>query len=137
MNKKDDPLLAHEAMDRASIMMEMFESTIMEHEFFKSHPEFKQIATNISLRLGQLYQDVAGVAMPTPAPKKAWRVPTMEDLAKVGKPISCRVIDGVSAFPAELCAIGYQGSDPYYVMFNSGSCCWVRKCEIEVDQPEP
>jgi hypothetical protein len=70
-----------------------------------------------------------------PLPKR-WRVPTIQDLAKAGKPIPCRVRDDVAQewTTSELCAIDVQIVDACGVACGRsfmGNCdSWFRLCEI-------
>lgn len=59
----DDPLKLdkfhwHEALDRAHIVADMFETFIVEHPVFKQTPVLKALADEISVKLGELYQTI-------------------------------------------------------------------------------
>lgn len=51
-----DPLSAHEAMDRAHIMAQMFDECITAHLFVDQTPELKEAAAKIADLLGEFYQ---------------------------------------------------------------------------------
>lgn len=56
---KDD-FLQHEALDRASVLAEMFETHLAKHAFIKADPELDRQSREISDKLGQLYTLIGG-----------------------------------------------------------------------------
>lgn len=62
---EEDPRLRHEAMDRASVMIEVFESSIVNHPFFESDAgcELRGGVMKIGHDLAELYQRLAAPAL--------------------------------------------------------------------------
>lgn len=51
-----DPFLAHEALDRVSVLSQHWDNTIVDHPFIASYPKMQDDAKVISDLMGALYQ---------------------------------------------------------------------------------
>lgn len=55
---------AHEALDRAYLVGEMFDTSLTEHRFILQNPEHRSRCEQIAAALGDLYQAIGAVAAP-------------------------------------------------------------------------
>ncbi len=53
-----DPFLAHEALDRASLLAEIWERHICHHSFVAANPDLASAAAQIGDMIGDFYQQV-------------------------------------------------------------------------------
>lgn len=51
-----DPFLAHEALDRVSVISRYWDDAVLDHAFIASYPKLKAEAEDISDAIGALYQ---------------------------------------------------------------------------------
>jgi hypothetical protein len=71
-----DPFSAHEALDRRSLMADIFFDFVAEHSFVKAHPQLRAAAEEIGDKLGDFYQLVGRIRFAIDdAPAKKHRKP--------------------------------------------------------------
>ena len=61
-DKKTDPFLSHEAMDRCSVMVAMVSDHLLEHKFVQDTPEVREKVAKAVDLLAEAYQDLGRIA---------------------------------------------------------------------------
>ncbi len=57
-----DEFSHHEALDRSSLIAEVFEQQLANHAFIKAHPDLAKRCDRIADALGELYQAIGRVS---------------------------------------------------------------------------